>query len=169
MKIVYGLFFLLSLLAGCSKATSSESSSGGKFPSVIAEMESNGELPVLDRSASLGGVDANKNGIRDDIELLIASQHRSPEETQAMQQFARAIQSGLSSNIKTRDEVQSNSVRVGKAIGCLFDRSGNDAERLFKLINGSTKNTRARILEEDRVDELASGMVFDSYGSEDCE
>lgn len=143
-----GWLFMLLLLVGCSK-------------------EAKNEIPVLDRSASLGGVDADNNGIRDDIDKLIIMQHKGPEETKAMQQTARAIQYELVAGIKNRESVKESSDQLSKALGCLSQYE--DGLKLGDLINKSTKNTRARILEEDRVDQLANGTVIHSYGSEACE
>lgn len=168
MKNKYSWLLLLMMLGACSKASSPEVSAV-KVSGVIAEMESHGEIPVLDRSATLGGVDADNNGIRDDIDKLIVAQHKSEEETKAMQQLAKAIQIELTSKLTNRAEIQLSGERVGKAIDCLGDKTGKDFDRVFHLILNSSINTRARKLEEDRTDQLASGMVFHSYGSEACE
>lgn len=170
MKNKYGWLFLLALLVGCSNESPQGVSSAGKVAEVLAGMEAKGELPVLDRSATLAGVDADKNGIRDDIDKLIVAQHKGVEETKAMQQLARANQYALTAGIKTKAEARASADRVGKGIDCVFYRSGSDAAKLVDLINDSAINTRARKLEEDRIDQMLSGMVFGSLPwSEACE
>ncbi len=165
------LLFVVALV-GCSKGSSLDTPSGNSVPEIIVGMESRGEIPVLDRSTSLGGVDADKNGIRDDIDRLIAAQHKGVDETKALQQLARALQYRLTAGISTREAKKRESVHLERAMNCMSMRFGehmDEMDRLFDLLSKSSVNTRARKLEEDRLDALASGTVIESsYEKNTC-
>lgn len=54
-------------------------------------MEVSGEYPILDRTETLGGIDADKNGIRDDIDRIIASKPYTERQQKAVEQSARLL------------------------------------------------------------------------------
>jgi len=60
----------------------------------IEDLERKGKLPKLDRTNTLTGIDANNNGIRDDIEAYIEHNY-IPEIRKAARQEARSIQKTL--------------------------------------------------------------------------
>ena len=50
----------------------------GSFKEAFSQLEARGELPVLDRTDTIAGIDANQNGVRDDIEAFINSLPDTP-------------------------------------------------------------------------------------------
>lgn len=61
----------------------------------VARLEASREQPVLEREPTLGGIDANANGVRDDIERYIEKTYTEPAQRQAAMQTARAYQQML--------------------------------------------------------------------------
>ncbi|WP_382321002.1 hypothetical protein ACFJGX_12380 [Hydrogenophaga sp. UC242_50] len=59
-------------LAGCGGDKRAEGGDAARTPQqVIEQLEASGELPKLERLPSVEGMDANGNGVRDDIETHI--------------------------------------------------------------------------------------------------
>jgi len=58
----------------------------------VARPEASGERPVLDHGPTLGGIDANANGVRDDIEQYIEKKYTEPAQRKAAMQTAQAYQ-----------------------------------------------------------------------------
>lgn len=68
----------------------------------LAELESAGELPALDRSSSIPGPDADSNGIRDDIDAYITALPVSDAMKKATRQVARVQQKALTIDLNDR-------------------------------------------------------------------
>lgn len=104
-----------------------------------------------DASAGLQGIDANTNGIRDDIDQLIATKYaETPAERKAAEQNARALQRVLS--VTTKAEALAASDQSSRAINCLGDTlEGSNEEGKERWIAASeeiqalTANTRERL------------------------
>ena len=85
------------LLAGCSDGagpavqTTPEPTPQQK----VAQLEASGQLPPLERLPLLGGMDANRDGVRDDIALHIEKTYSDPVQRRAAMQMARAYQAML--------------------------------------------------------------------------
>ena len=65
-------------------------------------LEQQGVLPALDRSTDMAGPDANRNGIRDDIDAYIAALPVSDEVKKAARQVARVQQKSLLIDLNDR-------------------------------------------------------------------
>lgn len=61
----------------------------------IAALERGGVVWSLDRSSDIAGPDANRNGVRDDVEAWVHSRPVSDIQRKALMQTARALQSTL--------------------------------------------------------------------------
>ena len=115
---------------------------------LILELEADGFIPRLDRTRTLAGIDANDDGIRDDVERYIRA-HYPPLEAPA-RQFARALQSSLLVDLRDADALGEVAVQISRAVDCL-DRSGlkiqnkpDDPDVLDEL-QAITANTRHRM------------------------
>ena len=74
------------------------SSSGTASPTLaqqIEALERKGGYPTLDRSSDIAGPDANKNGVRDDIEAWINTLSVTEPQRKALMQKAKALQQTL--------------------------------------------------------------------------
>jgi len=87
----------------------------------IKYLERKGLIPVLDRTDSLTGIDANNNGIRDDIEIYIEKKFTDPKQKAAVQQFARAMQAEVTADYKNEIAVRNILLQANKSSKCMFD------------------------------------------------
>lgn len=61
----------------------------------VQRLEQSGQLPILDRSPDVKGPDANRNGIRDDIDIYISTQPYDGGQRAAVEQLAKGLQATL--------------------------------------------------------------------------
>ena len=73
----------------------------------LEALEKSGELPALDRSTDIAGPDADRNGIRDDIDAYIAALPVSEPVKRATRQRARVQQRIQSINLNDRSALMS--------------------------------------------------------------
>lgn len=133
--------FLL-LLAACGGQDSAP-----RQPRSIADLERQGELPVLDRSEDLGGPDADGNGVRDDIDAWIARRGGAAARQDALRQLARSFRDAL---LSRGDSVaaQEAAWRTSRAVACVMARSASGAEGADAVadMRKMSANTQARVL-----------------------
>lgn len=84
----------------------------------IAPREEIGGLPVLECEPTLGGIDANTNGVRDDIERHIEKKYTEPAQRKAAMQTARAYQQMLLVDKKDMAALDAASEASSRAIVC---------------------------------------------------
>ena len=120
-------------------------------------------------NSDLAGPDVDRNGIRDDVDAWIAAQPFTVPQKRAAEQFARTMQASMAEQYKTRKDIKRMGDQIGMAINCMasqFDQFDHVADAVIS----ETLNTKVRILKQDANDEMASGMVFESYyGENTCE
>jgi len=109
-------------------------------------LERKGGYPTLDRSSDIAGPDANKNGVRDDIEAWINTLNVTVSQRKALMQDARATQRTLLVDLTDKAAVQ----RVGEGLmasnHCGAIRFKPFAEFIgpSQKIEAMTANTRER-------------------------
>jgi hypothetical protein len=167
---------LLALLCACSggedestgTSVSNTSSSNNSSPA-----DSTPNAKIIDNedlTAGLKGIDANNNGIRDDIDRLISQKYSAtPQMKKAAEQKARTLQNSLEVTDKIQARIMGNEIR----------RAGNCARRsipdikvrmqLSKEIEALTANTKERFTAYWRGNELAGGMVFSQSDNLICD
>lgn len=119
-----------------------------------------------DLSPGLRGVDANRNGIRDDIDRLIAQKYaRTPEIQRAAEQKARALQRNIEAT--TREEALRAGDAVERAAECAYQTLPHQTreqvqfrEDMSKDIEALTANTEERFRAYWAANRLMSGAVF---------
>ena len=79
---------LLASLAACGGGGVASSGAALTPQEQIAQLEASGSLPSLDRTDSISGIDANANGVRDDIEQYIEKKYAEPSQRAAAMQTA---------------------------------------------------------------------------------
>lgn len=171
------IFIILTLiLSGCgqgeiSGAKNQEKSIGQFFSS----MEANGSYPVLDRTDTLAGIDANHNGIRDDIDLYISKQGYDLIQLKAANQSAKAIQNDILININDPKAVLNAQNLENKASACIgninYGLNNNIVgDQISVDIEALTTNTRRRLKAYLAFNETFNGTTFspDDY-KDPCE
>ena len=85
----------------------------------IAKMEDLGELPKLERTNTVWGIDADKNGIRDDIDAYIKKTYPSEDQQKAVNQYARSLQASLLVDKEDKIAVKAVTNSKARAISCI--------------------------------------------------
>jgi len=134
-------------------------------PEVFAQLERTGELPILDRSDTLIGIDLNDNGIRDDVEDYIATHFsETPAQQTAALQFARAVQEQIEVDLDNPEAVQDALNRTARSIVCMASRfSGNEditPRSAMEDIQAISSNTYFRLVSYLAFSEAADGAVI---------
>lgn len=110
-----------------------------------------GVLPTLDLTASVTGTDTNGNGIRDDIDALIAKQPDLPLQRAALVQVAHSIQATLSLDPGNAGASAAAAADMRKAIACLFVQyDAPVASGRFHWIQEVSINTMVRLQAYDQ-------------------
>ena len=124
------------------------------------------------------GEDKDNNGIRDDVDTLIATLTTDPVELKAFQKYAKTIQGRfLANSKKTAYEVDDLMVRAhkcvvsiskGKTTLSVVERSALFDKHIKELssIDKQTNNTFERAARSNEVDVLSHGQSF-SFGPSD--
>ena len=111
-----------------------------------------GALPTLDVTGSVTGTDADNNGVRDDIDAIIAKQGDSSGQRAALTQFAQSVQATLTLDVTNQAAVTTVATGVRKAIACLFTR-----------YDASTAGGRANWLQEISINTMPRLQAYDRF------
>lgn len=172
-----GAWVLALALAGCGGGGTAGNTGGtasSRTPQEeIAWLEASGELPVLEREPTLGGIDANDNGVRDDIERYIEKKYVEPAQRKAAMQTARAYQQMLlvdKSDAVALENVSGTGFRAIVCLNRIF--SGNDVANSSLVrtdIKAITTNTKQRLLAYLAYNKAHDGSVSRLPEGETCE
>ena len=134
-------------------------------------MERKGEYPTLDRSADIAGPDANKNGVRDDIEAWINTLNVTEPQRKALMQKARALQQTLLVDPADKDAVQRAGEGLMASTNCGASRFKPFAEfvKPNEKIEAMTENTRQRAERYMQYNKASSGSVTTLPNHDTCE
>lgn len=123
-------------------------------------MVASGALPTLDVTASVTGTDVDNNGVRDDIDTIIAKQTDTSVQRAALTQFAQSIQATLTLDVTNQSAVAAAATGVRKAIACLFTQydATTAADRL-NWLQEITINTLPRLQAYDRFNIAMNNSV----------
>jgi hypothetical protein len=148
--------FVCSLPAACSVlwltacGGGSSASQGPPAPPTVAAsmmaLVASGVLPTLDVTTSITGTDANNNGVRDDLDTLIAGQTDTPSQKAALTQAAQSIQATLTLNTGDASAVATAATGMRKSIACLYAQyDAATAGGRFHWIQEMSINTMPRL------------------------
>jgi hypothetical protein len=149
--------------------TSSTSSSppstgtGGGSPSTVPDAH---VIDNEDMTAGLKGVDADKNGVRDDIDRLIAKKYSlTPAMKKAAEQEARALQKSMEATTRAQALIVGDEImRSGECLYTTLPHTNQQEmkfqERLSKDIAALTANTKERFTAYWSANKLMGGAVF---------
>lgn len=101
-----------------------------------------GALGALDRSSSVSGPDLNGNGIRDDIELVIAELPLDAATKTAATQVAKALQRAAVASI-TPEQAEAAQIALERAQNCVATKT-TDYARVDNTVLVVTFNTEVR-------------------------
>lgn len=166
------LFVLLTACSGEGGRPSSPNDKAGS-PSTPAD-----DAPLVeneDLTPGLKGIDADGNGIRDDIDRFIARHYSATSVMKrAAEQEARAFQGQVDATTPEQALLAAN--EVIRAADCSFkvlprstEKEMKFSEDMSKEIKALTANTKERFEAYWRAQELVSGSVFRSAKEPVCE
>lgn len=131
------------------------------------------EPSKLDRTDTIGGVDTDKNGIRDDIDAYIKQTYPDEKQQKAVSQYARSLQASLLIDKEDKVEVKTATNKNFKAISCVFEKVPNGESpnkgSIVEEILGITTNTKQRLLEYLALDKALDGTVISLQSGKVCD
>jgi hypothetical protein len=138
---------------------------------MVAQLESNGSIPLLDRTKTLAGIDANGDGIRDDVGRYIDEHH--PMLHGAARQLAAALQASLLVDVGDATALGDVALQVSRAVDCL-DRSTLKIENLpepevLAELQAITTNTKIRLLAYLQFNAALDGTLSFPLEGEVCD
>jgi hypothetical protein len=116
-------------------------------------------LATLDRSSDVAGPDKDNNGVRDDIDQVIAGFGLTASQTKALTQFAAALQVAILSS-PDRNSAYANAVELHRGQECVFSQLSADSTKYTKQIKAFTVNTQPRVMAFVGFSHNASGAVY---------
>jgi Bacterial Ig-like domain (group 2) len=116
-------------------------------------------LATLDRSTDVAGPDKDNNGVRDDIDQVIAGFGLTASQTKALTQFAAALQVAILSS-PDRTSAYANAVELHRGQECVFSQLSADSTKYTKQIKAFTLNTQPRVTAFVGFSHNASGAVY---------
>ena len=168
-----GVLFFALALSGCGGGGSSVDPAASPAQRV-AQLESSGELPKLDRTDSISGIDANANGVRDDIEQYIEKKYAEPSQRAAAMQTARSLQQALlvdKGDVLAMEMVSEMGMRAVNCRGLVFPGLDGfkDAHEMSHQIEAMTTNTKKRLLTYLAYNKMVSGTVSQLPRGDTCD
>ncbi len=148
-------------LVGCGGDKRAEGGDAARTPQqVIEQLEASGELPKLERLPTVEGMDANGNGVRDDIETHIHRKYTDPAQRRAAMQMARAYQRMLL--VDKNDALALDRVSEGgfRAVVCLADTFVGEG-----TLNSSIVRSEIRALSTNTKDRLQAYLAYNKARS----
>lgn len=193
MKLSHSILWAAALLAGCgggsgehrTAQTAPITANPAPAASTAAQPASSAPpaVPVptlatlqapdtLDRSSSLAGPDADRDGIRDDINKWIDGQAFSQPEKKAVDQLARTMQQTLLVNSNDKQEARGAADAVFVAVRCTrraFEPGSSKPSQIVKHLEAITANTKERTMQYIKYNAALSGMVFELPAAPKCD
>lgn len=154
---------------GSGSSNTSSSPSGSPVADTLRAMEATGELPVLDRTGTLTGIDADTNGVRDDMDVYIAGLSDTAPQKGALVQMARAINRTMTVEVTNDTSLSVAAADLRDAVNCIWSRYDPTAANtkvgdMRKLM----VNTRLRYDAYGRYNQARNGAVVDLPAGDTC-
>lgn len=154
-----------------NNANSSPVSPGGN-PQTVADLENQGLIPVLDRSATVAGPDENGDGIRDDIGRYIDSRFTDPTQKNAAAQLSKAIQNSIVLDPTDLDALNQSRLEISQAVSCVFSIAAQpsfNAAEVVETIEALSTNTKERLIAYLAFNDALQGSVTTSPNGSTCQ
>ncbi|HWV06775.1 hypothetical protein [Ralstonia sp.] len=122
-----------------------------------------------DFDASVAGIDANKSGIRDDVEHYIEKTYPNPAQRAAMMQYAKAQQNFMLT-ATTPERAQLAARELWRSFACARSEFGRPWLDATKDVHAMYLNTRDRLHAQARAQDNLAGQIVESYsGDKPCD
>jgi hypothetical protein len=131
------------------------------LPATLNTLQTQGVLPVLDTSPSLSGIDANANGVRDDVETLIAAQSDSAGQKASELQLAKALQATLLVDTTNAEATATVALNLNRGVTDIWSNYSSDvASGKVKWLQQITVNTMQRLTAYEDFNHAMDGTVI---------
>ena len=120
-----------------------------------------------DFTATVGGIDVNGNGVRDDIEQFIEATYPEPFQRAAMMQYAKSFQVLI--DAKSRESAVVAEQAVYRALDCTKKAFGKEWYKLTPDVRAMTLNTYQRVMAYAEAEKLGSGWLYKIYFDQPCD
>ena len=140
------------------------------FALVVFLLVSTYSLAQVDQNATLLGVDADNDGIRDDVQAWIEKNYGDkPEIKSAAKQYAKALQNGLA-NTDDKEKSVAASLDTLTAGDCVYGTVSdfNEATKLRQMLKLMHSNTKERIMASTKQSEHFSGNSYTLKSKEEA-
>lgn len=122
-----------------------------------------------DFEPTIAGIDANKNGVRDDIEQYIEKKYPDPAQRAAMMQYAKARQNFILTST-TPEKAHAAAEDLWRSFACVRNQLGDAWLDATKDILAMYLNTRERLSANARAQDNLAGQTVDAYtGDKPCD
>lgn len=155
------------LLTGCSSLLSPT------IPNSLKQARASTYLKFEDKTKTIGGIDANGDGVRDDIEGYIKLKHKdNPEFVDVYMQYAKEIRRKLTLASEDREVYRRAAHEASRKMVCASAIDYKlEPEKMYgdtTIIYALSVNTKQRRAESNRISSLVSGMVFTLPTEDHC-
>lgn len=172
---LFSVAFIFLFITACSGGGESAGTPGAKGNQPAKTADDAPQVDNEDLTPGLKGIDADANGIRDDIDRFIARHYSATSiMKKAAEREARAFQ--MSMEATTPEEAKAAGNAIFHAGDCFYKLlpHANEADMKFLEsmsieIKALTANTPERFSAYWRGEELTSGMAFYTNDNPDCE
>ncbi len=159
-------------ITACGRASSDP---GASPPSSSSAATGAPIIENEDKTAGLKGIDNVNNGIRDDVDRLIAQKYaKTPEIKKAAEQKARALQKDMEATTRAQARVAGDEIM--RAAECAYQtlprrtpEDGEYREKMSSEIEALTVNTKERYIAYWNSQKLSGGMVFETPDGSVCD
>jgi CheY-like chemotaxis protein len=136
----------------------------------LQALEQAGTLPKLDITDSVTGTDGNANGVRDDVDKIIAAQPDTQVQRAALTQLAQSIQASLAGSSSDSAAVAATSSKMNLAVACIFLRyaDATQAAGQVRWLQEISVNTLPRLNAYEAFNHAMSGSVTHSATGAVC-
>lgn len=118
-------------------------------------------------NATVAGVDANDNGIRDDVELTIFSRYPTSTTIRAAElQYALDLQTQLT-QVNDQATWMASEIQRVRGFGCLYDASDGNYQPLEDEVEALVMNTPQRKQQYDSIQQY--GVSYKLSSGPDCD
>lgn len=160
MNYKYPTLLIMLLIAGC-RADEGKTAAPTSVAAAIKQLEASGQYPVLQRDSTILGIDADSNGVRDDIDTYINSLPDTAAQKEALRQDARALSKAITTDPNNKSGVADAGNAINASIACLFEEYPEKlASQRSREIEKYTINTKERFVAYSAFNSAVSGSAF---------
>lgn len=128
---------------------------------------------MLDRTNGIAGVDADKNGVRDDVDAYISTRYSAAPQKAAALQVARTIQKELLVSKTDKPAIKLLTLAEDRAVNCVYSKFDRNSSikpgAVVQDIESVTTNTEERLLAYLAFSKAADGTTGTIPEGDTCE